>query len=565
MTDLERMARQSVTPRQRAELELALQRDKGLQAAVLEFCSRTSNPLSTVFFINYFLWTEDPRLKGESRLQPFTLFPRQIELVEWIHSLINNGQDGAVPKSRDTGATETIMATILHLWRFEGMFSAHVGSRNENYIDKADDPSALLARLDRFYRNLPQFLKVPTYQPKRGSEHRAEMKMYNPEKQSIVTGEAPTPNFGRGARKTLIFLDEAAFWPDLEASYYACGETTDTRLLCSSPNGMNFFGQLTNPPANPVTGLTPKLIETFTMHYTQDPRHDDPEWLAAKKAKYASDPDKFEQEFEMSFTSSVTGKVYPQIAMANTSGRVPYVAGLPTYTFWDFGVTDATAIGWVQYDPRAMRYRVIDYYENKGKAIGFYTPFITGRMPGSTTEVYTEADLEVIRRHAGWIYEAHFGDPAGVNVEGSTNTSIVQTLGKAGIYMSVNFKRRAFEFRKADTQELLPLCDFDSVRCARLIQCFQNSKYPEATASRQTPIRLPIHDGWSHGRTAFEYFAVNNPHRWESQQESDEEPGADPLEGMVVTGDESRLRELMRHKRDKPRAFASRPRSRFAA
>lgn len=564
----------------RAGINLRCSKDDGYRAAMLAYLSRTSSPEPAILFTNAFLWTEDPRLKGPGKFLPFRLYPRQIELIQWLWERYENGEDGAIPKSRDTGATETILAFMFHRWRFEPMFRGLVGSRKENLVDMKGKEGALMPRLDRFYRNLPKFLQIPSYVPDSPSPHRSEMKMFNPELNSSITGEAPIEDFGRGERFSFTFMDEFPFWPNPEASYVSVGESCDTRILCSTPNGMDFYGRLCNPQPDQVTGVASESIPTFRMHWKDDPRHsvltwdeDRQEmvnkWYEGRKKRYRGNVEMMNRELEISFEGSVTNRVYPEIGVSG-KGNFPYQKNKPLYTTWDFGFTDGVAITWIQYDPSIMRYRAIDYYENKSKAIDFYVPFITGRLPGRTDFEYSDSDLAIIKRHAGWLYDGHFGDPAGKNADQSTGNSSVEILGRHNIHIQVNNHARDFPTRRDETKALLPLMDFDEVRCSRLILCFQNSRYPEIpeTAQRTTPNRLPIHNEWSHGRASIEYFAVNNPHKWDHQESEDE--GEEEFSstqaaslGVVYGGSEADTRRLMRQKPGTARAFAKRPPSRF--
>src|SRR5688572_13644451 len=65
-----------------------------------------------IYWFNTWVWTYNPKLIGQkdaitgTSLTPFTrflLFPRQAEVLRWIHERVEAGEQGAVKKSRDIG------------------------------------------------------------------------------------------------------------------------------------------------------------------------------------------------------------------------------------------------------------------------------------------------------------------------------------------------------------------------------------------------------------------------------------------------------------------------------
>ena len=84
--------------------------------------------------------------------------------------------------------------------------------------------------------------------------------------------------------------------------------------------------------------------------------------------------DEYKQEWFCSFTASIKGAYYAdELATArkeNRITRVAYEKGIPVYTFWDLGVSDAMAIGFFQKVNREIRF--IDYYESTNKGLDHY-------------------------------------------------------------------------------------------------------------------------------------------------------------------------------------------------
>ena len=76
-------------------------------------------------------------------------------------------------------------------------------------------------------------------------------------------------------------------------------------------------------------------------------------------------PEQYAQEFECSFESALIGSYYGsylETAQAEDRlTRVPWEPSVPVHTAWDLGVSDATAIWFVQ--PVGRMLHVIDYLE----------------------------------------------------------------------------------------------------------------------------------------------------------------------------------------------------------
>ncbi len=113
-----------------------------------------------MFFIDAFCWTYGPRLPDS--IVPFILYPRQEALIHWLDEMLarsRTGQkvSGLIDKPRDVGATYTVMTWCLCEYLFDD-FSARVGSRKEDYVDKAGEPETLFYKLDFNLERIPGWL-----------------------------------------------------------------------------------------------------------------------------------------------------------------------------------------------------------------------------------------------------------------------------------------------------------------------------------------------------------------------------------------------------------------------
>jgi hypothetical protein len=187
-----------------------------------------------LFFVSGFVWTYDPRKASGSTLLPFIPYPFQCDAMLKLHRAImdDKARKHVVwEKSRDLGATWQIMIVYTHLFLFEDAVDLLVGSRKEEYVDKAGDKKCLFWKADFIIENLPDCLRPPI--------RRNKLIIENLANRSTITGESANPEFGRGDRKLSCFLDEFPFCEHDEAVLSATDDTTNCRILVGTPAGNN--------------------------------------------------------------------------------------------------------------------------------------------------------------------------------------------------------------------------------------------------------------------------------------------------------------------------------------
>src|ERR1044072_4049053 len=94
-----------------------------------------------VAFINDWCETFDPRnaASGLPTRMPFILFPKQVELVEFLHACYLNETDGLIEKSRDMGATWVCVSFSVWAFLFQEGATVGWGSRKGAQVDKIGD------------------------------------------------------------------------------------------------------------------------------------------------------------------------------------------------------------------------------------------------------------------------------------------------------------------------------------------------------------------------------------------------------------------------------------------
>jgi len=217
----------------RREVAMRGFRDEGYARAIWQMCEE--DPL---FYINTFAVTYDPRIKA-SPAQPFISYEFQDELFLEILQAIEEEKscDLLIEKSRDMGVTYDCLYAFEYLWHFKPLQSFLLGSRTEDYVDRTDNPKSLFWKIDFMHEHQPAWL-LPTGRDLGAKDrNRTHMHLKNADNGSVIDGEASGKDFGRGDRRTAVFLDEFAADENGSAANAACADTSPVRIFNSTPQG----------------------------------------------------------------------------------------------------------------------------------------------------------------------------------------------------------------------------------------------------------------------------------------------------------------------------------------
>lgn len=202
----------------------------------------------------------------------------------------------------------------------------------------------------------------------------------------------------------------------------------------------------------------------------------------------ARDPDSYLTVWEGHCRQTLDGAIYAnEIRAATEAGRicrVPYDASKPVDTFWDLGRADSTAIWFAQAFP--FEYRIIDYYENHGEALGHYLKHLQSRP-----YVY------------GNDYLPHDAESELLAAE----RTIAQQMRAAGRRVQIAPKVSVADGINA-ARTIFGQCWFDEDKCADGLQALRHYRY-EKDEDLNTYKRQPLHDWASHGADAFRYLALS--------------------------------------------------------
>lgn len=458
-------------------------------------------------FIKTFLFTFDP--KREPYHLPFALYPFQEKLVDNLVQHIEQGRDIFIDKTREMGATYTVLGVLFWYWHYQPAANFLIGSRKEDIVDNSgstgdgeisNKEESLFGKLDYFCDHLP-FIAMP--EGFKAGKHRTYMNLRNPENGNVISGESSNPNFSRGGRQRAIMLDEFAFWDNDDAAWGSTADTTNCRIVLTTP------GIRPNTKAKRLRfGKDGEKIDIVSLPYTLDPRKDE-QWMQGQKERRSAED--FAREIMIDWEGSTAGVVYKE-ARNRVVGEFPYKPTAPLYITWDFGL-DGVAMQWWQYSLRSGRHTLLDAYMNTDKPIQWYFPLL-GKPVESIFEYDNEA-LEAIERTKYYRNAIHYGDPDASkrSMVSKALSSVRQELSNIGVYVQTNTKSNDFASRRENTKVMLQGgFDVNDTPGTRLwMECIDNARYPQRldTSQSTAAIVLPIHDWTSHHRTATEYYAVN--------------------------------------------------------
>lgn len=210
--------------------------------------------------------------------------------------------------------------------------------------------------------------------------------------------------------------------------------------------------------------------------------------------------DYYNQEILAEYVKPI-GVVYKEFSETKqVSSKVKYEPDLPLHVTWDFGVNDPTAIIWIQPDLEG-NLRIIDYHEESNANLEHFVNVVNGKP-------YKKPSL-------------HTGDIAGRARNLVTGQSIVDELKKNGIYV-VTRPIPNIEEQVRKTHQIIPRLRVKApdkgsniegnlnFSTARFVDVLNNYRYPKKNENLVVQKNeQPIHNQWSHGARALEYYAWN--------------------------------------------------------
>jgi len=221
----------------------------------------------------------------------------------------------------------------------------------------------------------------------------------------------------------------------------------------------------------------------FSSYDNPDLGKDDLDELANEYKQYGEDF--FQQEIMAEYIKPV-GVVYKEFDEQEQIKEFNYDANLPLHIAWDFGINDPTAMIWFQQYKDEIR--VIDYYEAKDVNIAHFVQVLKSKPYGEVS--------------------MHVGDIAGRSRNLVTGTSAVDELEKLGVFVRTNYIPNIPSQVRTAHKYVPRLFIRKDDALDRFIDVLNNYRYPaekKESAMNQSN-EIPIHDQYSHGARALEYY-----------------------------------------------------------
>jgi phage terminase large subunit len=247
--------------------------------------------------------TYDPRNieRGLPGVTPFIPFDRQIEFMDKVVEKWRGRGDPAfknknllVEKSRDMGITWGFISLSCVLCLLYDDMAVGVGSRKWELVDDLGNMDPILPKGRMFLKFMPREFRGGWDEKK----HTKEGQIIIPDTRSVIDGEAGD-DIGRGGRKAIYGVDEAAHLQHPESIDQALANNTNCKIEFSSVKGM----------ANPFARRAHDgSVEKFVFDWRQDPRKNQA-WYDDYLATYGATTTA--QEVDRNYAASVEGVVIP--------------------------------------------------------------------------------------------------------------------------------------------------------------------------------------------------------------------------------------------------------------
>lgn len=309
---------------------------------------------------------------------------------------------------------------------------------------------------------------------------------------------ADDPGRLRGLNLVGIAIDEYSLMPDgsvLAATLPMLSENRGFLVISSTPLGMNHFHAIyQTAQAHPEEWHCSRL--TVADAYRDAPGESGalvvpPEAIDEARRDGLDEPT-IAQEFYVSFAGPVSGSVYgallEQAEADQRIGDVPHVAAARTYTAWDLGINDATAIVMFQRTAGAA-VRFIDSLEGQGEGLAYYIRELEKR-PYTWAEHFGPHDLKVRELGSGHS-RLEQARQLGLRFKVVPNLPVVDGI--------------------AATRLLIGRAWFDQTKCRPVLRAL--AAYRREYSARLGVYGAPRHDAASHFADAMRYAAIGERDR----------------------------------------------------
>ena len=492
-------------------------------------------------FIETFGWTILTDL--DSRVIPFFLWEYQKDIIRRIweaeHDL-EHEHEILIDKPRKMGITWVMVWYMIWRWITKPSWSAFNLSRTEVEVDTGDaDPSSsIFGKVRWCFQRIPFWMMPGGYRPKsgqRGTQTDRNLKLVNPDIDSMLVGSTTNSNAGRSRRYSFTFIDEAFAIEGFNSMYRSIQSVSRVKVFASTVRVGSVFKKFKD--------LCESNGDYISLNWKQHPWNDD-EWFKEMEKKAEVDPEVM-KEIMVDYNVNIQAQYYPEVKDAKVV-PVAYNPQLPVFVFMDFGSKDLSVFGWMQFDGKDVN--IIEAFSGRRRDLEWYVPFLNPHVFEEkkielNESIYTPAHLNLIRKLLSWRKPtAYFGEAAHFQKHMPSNRSVADELVKYGVRLQFNKYAMSHEVRRNATAMMLPRCKFnqDSPQVMELFDALGASRFSTATRSVTTRDALmkPVHDSEiADFRSSFENGMVNVSRVFRHQREGlsrDSKGRIDPLTSAIA-------------------------------
>lgn len=321
--------------------------NKGYRKTVLDLCKR-----NILFYFNTFCFTYRLDLPPDQNpYVPFVTFPKQDEIITWFLWCYKNGETGIVEKTRDCGLSWIWVITAEWFAKFHKGRALSMMSQNEEDVDNRGNPDSLFEKIRINLRMQPEWLRMGYVE---NSQYDKIGLITFPETGSTISGAVAKGTAQRGGRTSMTGLDEFAHIKEDSAILTSVSAVTNCTIIFSTPVGENNeFARMANTPG----------VNKISFHWRDHPLRG-PEWERKKRADPRITEETFAQEYEISYTKSNIGRIFPDFKLSYENNHIDewvhvadiddnyydYDPNYDVYTCSDLG-NDMTYFGFFQIKP----------------------------------------------------------------------------------------------------------------------------------------------------------------------------------------------------------------------
>ncbi len=469
---------------------------------------------SVVDFINFFVWTFDPR--EDVAVIPFVLYEDQEREARFFQDefLPARSMTWMDEKSRAWGWTWKEAATVVWAFLFRDNFSCLIGAANQDDIDDGGIQAtheSIFGKIRFILQYLPGWM-IPGDLNDNANLNKI-FTIKHPHGHNVIQGRQYCANWGRGKRFTVALCDEFAWSDSAEAAAVSFNQTSPRIHVGSTPHGRdNEFGRMR-------FGETKKIVHT--LFWASNPNLDT-DWYWEQRDRWGTE--KIAQELDIDYDRSTSSAILlnfdPDKIIDDT---LDYDPNLPLVVAVDPGFNDPFAVLWIQPHKMYKEYRIIDFVQYEKRDGEFLVPFLIGHVPKTTfmgkpwPYEYDEFEMSIIRRHAKWgMPDEAVGDSYGAAAGKVANFSVYDLWEEYKFPAVYPVKIRNKEEAVSQLVAALPRIRLaghlrhqrtQSKVTPTLVECFQHYSWvdQESPSGRKLK-REPKHNVYCHAMDALQQY-----------------------------------------------------------